>query len=72
MGIGWEEGDKRREEVGIGEGGGGIGEGNTWDEMREYGVSTGPQRTGPKMMDHEGKEVPGNRGYKLVMIINTS
>ena len=22
------------------------------------------QRVGPKMLDHEGKEVPGNRGYK--------
>lgn len=22
------------------------------------------QRIGPKMLDHEGKEVPGNRGYK--------
>ena len=22
------------------------------------------QRYGPKMLDHEGKEVPGNRGYK--------
>ena len=23
-----------------------------------------PQRTGPKMLDHEGKTLPGNRGYK--------
>ena len=22
------------------------------------------QKVGPKMLDHEGKEVPGNRGYK--------
>lgn len=22
------------------------------------------QKIGPKMLDHEGKEVPGNRGYK--------
>lgn len=22
------------------------------------------QRFGPRMLDHEGKEVPGNRGYK--------
>ena len=22
------------------------------------------QRTGPKMLDHEGKSLPGNRGYK--------
>lgn len=22
------------------------------------------QRVGPRMLDHEGKEVPGNRGYK--------
>lgn len=22
------------------------------------------KRIGPKMLDHEGKEVPGNRGYK--------
>lgn len=22
------------------------------------------QRIGPRMLDHEGKEVPGNRGYK--------
>lgn len=26
----------------------------------------GLQKTGPKMLDHEGKEVPGNRGYKWV------
>ena len=24
------------------------------------------QKIGPKMLDHEGKEVPGNRGYKWV------
>ena len=24
------------------------------------------QKIGPKMLDHEGKEVPGNRGYKYV------
>ena len=23
-----------------------------------------PKKVGPKMLDHEGKEVPGNRGYK--------
>lgn len=22
------------------------------------------KKVGPKMLDHEGKEVPGNRGYK--------
>lgn len=22
------------------------------------------QKTGPKMLDHEGKSLPGNRGYK--------
>lgn len=27
-------------------------------------VSIVRQRTGPKMLDHEGKEVPGNSGYK--------
>jgi len=35
-----------------------------WEvRIRELG---GPDysRVGPKMMDHEGKEVPGNRGYK--------
>ena len=33
------------------------------DQIKELG---GPdyQRTGPRMLDHEGKEVPGNRGYK--------
>ncbi|KAJ3088974.1 hypothetical protein HK102_007495 [Quaeritorhiza haematococci] len=33
------------------------------DRIRELG---GPdyRRVGPKMLDHEGKEVPGNRGYK--------
>ena len=25
------------------------------------------QKIGPKMLDHEGKEVPGNRGYKCVL-----
>ena len=24
----------------------------------------GSKRIGPKMLDHEGKEVPGNKGYK--------
>ena len=24
------------------------------------------QKIGPKMLDYEGKEVPGNRGYKWV------
>ncbi|KAF4527766.1 hypothetical protein B566_EDAN016471 [Ephemera danica] len=35
-----------------------------WEaQIKELG---GPDfaRTGPKMLDHEGKEVPGNRGYK--------
>ncbi|KAL5515172.1 hypothetical protein EMCRGX_G000302 [Ephydatia muelleri] len=35
-----------------------------WEErIRELG---GPdyEKTGPRMLDHEGKEVPGNRGYK--------
>lgn len=35
-----------------------------WEvQIKELG---GPdyQRVGPKMLDHEGKEVPGNRGYK--------
>ncbi|KAF6198618.1 hypothetical protein GE061_008370 [Apolygus lucorum] len=35
-----------------------------WEaQIRELG---GPDysRSGPKMLDHEGKEVPGNRGYK--------
>lgn len=33
------------------------------DQIKELG---GPdyQRVGPRMLDHEGKEVPGNRGYK--------
>ncbi|CAE1246957.1 ISY1 [Acanthosepion pharaonis] len=33
------------------------------DRIKELG---GPdyKRVGPKMLDHEGKEVPGNRGYK--------
>ncbi|CAG8565321.1 5821_t:CDS:10 [Acaulospora colombiana] len=33
------------------------------DQIKKLG---GPdyRRIGPKMMDHEGKEVPGNRGYK--------
>ncbi|XP_071082013.1 pre-mRNA-splicing factor ISY1 homolog [Haliotis cracherodii] len=33
------------------------------DRIKELG---GPdyKRTGPRMLDHEGKEVPGNRGYK--------
>ncbi|GAB1601171.1 pre-mRNA-splicing factor ISY1 homolog [Argonauta hians] len=33
------------------------------DRIKELG---GPdyRRVGPKMLDHEGKEVPGNRGYK--------
>ncbi|EFA10422.1 pre-mRNA-splicing factor ISY1 homolog [Tribolium castaneum] len=33
------------------------------DQIKDLG---GPdyQRTGPRMLDHEGKEVPGNRGYK--------
>mmetsp|Transcript_26690 Transcript_26690/g.70161 ORF Transcript_26690/g.70161 Transcript_26690/m.70161 type:complete len:288 (+) Transcript_26690:135-998(+) len=33
------------------------------DRIRELG---GPdyKKTGPKMLDHEGKEVPGSRGYK--------
>ena len=26
------------------------------------------QKIGPKMLDHEGKEVPGNRGYKWVIL----
>jgi len=35
-----------------------------WEaQIRELG---GPDhaRIGPRMLDHEGKEVPGNRGYK--------
>lgn len=35
-----------------------------WEsQIRELG---GPDyaRVGPRMLDHEGKEVPGNRGYK--------
>lgn len=35
-----------------------------WEaQIKELG---GPdyQKTGPRMLDHEGKEVPGNRGYK--------
>ncbi|KAH1009266.1 hypothetical protein HUJ04_001645 [Dendroctonus ponderosae] len=33
------------------------------DQIKELG---GPdyQKVGPRMLDHEGKEVPGNRGYK--------
>ncbi|XP_066144348.1 pre-mRNA-splicing factor ISY1 homolog [Euwallacea fornicatus] len=33
------------------------------DQIKEVG---GPdyQKVGPRMLDHEGKEVPGNRGYK--------
>lgn len=33
------------------------------DQIKELG---GPDyaKVGPKMLDHEGKEVPGNRGYK--------
>ncbi|KAK9881690.1 hypothetical protein WA026_017207 [Henosepilachna vigintioctopunctata] len=33
------------------------------DQIKELG---GPdyQRVGPRMLDHEGKEVPGNKGYK--------
>ncbi|KAJ2909630.1 NineTeen Complex (NTC) component [Coemansia aciculifera] len=37
---------------------------NHWeDRIRELG---GPdyRKVGPKMIDHQGKEVPGNRGYK--------
>lgn len=32
-------------------------------QIKELG---GPdyRKIGPKMLDHEGKEVPGNRGYK--------
>lgn len=35
-----------------------------WEaQIKELG---GPdyQKVGPRMLDHEGKEVPGNRGYK--------
>jgi Isy1-like splicing family len=35
-----------------------------WEaQIKELG---GPDyaRTGPKMLDHEGREVPGNKGYK--------
>ena len=35
-----------------------------WEyQIRELG---GPDflRMGPRMLDHEGREVPGNRGYK--------
>jgi len=41
-----------------------IREKNHWqDRILELG---GPdyRKVGPKMLDHEGKEVPGNRGYK--------
>ena len=27
------------------------------------------QKIGPKMLDQEGKEVPGNKGYKYVIIL---
>ena len=43
---------------------GGGGEGRSGGKTCLYHLGIGPQRTGPKMMDHEGKEVPGNRGYK--------
>lgn len=29
-----------------------------------FSVSLLKKKVGPKMLDHEGKEVPGNRGYK--------
>lgn len=41
-----------------------IREKSHWEaQIKELG---GPDyaRVGPRMLDHEGKEVPGNRGYK--------
>ena len=64
--MGIEEG---REDGGRGGGGGWI-KGTCTCAYKIWCVHHGPQKTGPKMMDHEGKEVSGNRGYKLVMIIN--
>ena len=32
--------------------------------LREKGHALAGLRIGPKMIDHEGKEVPGNHGYK--------
>lgn len=34
--------------------------------LKNYGQKNAffVQKIGPKMLDHEGKEVPGNRGYK--------
>ncbi|CAF4943671.1 unnamed protein product, partial [Rotaria magnacalcarata] len=33
------------------------------DRVKELG-GTDFKKTAPKMLDNEGKEVPGNRGYK--------
>jgi len=41
-----------------------IREKGHWEDQIKALGGTDYRKTGPKMLDHDGKEVPGNRGYK--------
>ena len=43
-----------------------IREKGHWEDQIKFLGGTDYRKVGPKMLDHDGKEVPGNRGYKLV------
>jgi len=41
-----------------------IREKGHWEDQIKFLGGTDYRKVGPKMLDHDGKEVPGNRGYK--------